>query len=211
MVLKVRVGSLRSRPAGDEGTSLMELIIGMAIMAIFMSMFTGAIVLMTSTANKVEAVTSSAGQVNQAFLRMDKLVRYASMISAPARSTVAGGTGDWYVELSIPNSAGAAICTQLRDDLTTQQLQQRTWNVTSDQVASAASAWQPIASSITNTAADVPFVAGTNTKSLFKQLQINLTSTIIHPTKSTSSASATFTALNSTLIPTTPCQDWGRP
>lgn len=207
------MSGIARRLADDEGTSLMELIIGMALMAIFMSMFTGAVVLMTSTANKVQAVTGSSAQVNQAFLRLDKLVRYASMISAPAKATIAGGTGDWYVELSSPNPSGAATCTQLRVDLVKQQLQQRTWTVSGDQVVSAASAWQPLASSITNAATDVPapFVRGTNPKSVFQQLQINLTSAQLRPTKATSSTSLTFTAVNSALNAPTTCQDWGRP
>ena len=71
----------------------MELIVGMALMAIFMSMFTAAIVLMTQTGNKVEAVSiSAARRTNQAFLTMDKTVRYASAITTPG-SRASPGTG----------------------------------------------------------------------------------------------------------------------
>ncbi len=202
------------RVSGDAGTSLMELIIGMALMAIFMSMFTGAVVAMTSATNKMEAVTLSSGQTNQGFLRLDKLVRYASAISIPAKSTLVGGTGDWYVEVSVPDSSGVAICTQLRVEPIKQQLQQRTWTVTSDAppVVSAASAWQPLADSITNTATDIPFALGTNSKSLFQQLQVTLKSARTQPSSATTASAATFTALNSTLHPPSSiCPQWGRP
>ena len=78
-------------------------------------------------------------------------------------------------------------------------------------VVSAASAWQPLASSITNAATDIPFVPGTNTKSLYQQLQINLISTSTRPAAATSTTSITFTALNSTPSPPIACQQWGRP
>jgi hypothetical protein len=196
--------------SGDAGTSLMELIVGMAVMAIFMAMFTGAVVLMTSAANKVQGVTLSSAQVNQAFLQLDKTVRYASAISTPGT----GGAGDWYVELSTPSVGGVATCIQLRDNLTSKQLQKRTWKVTgaTPGVVSALSpSWQPVASSIANTVADVPFVLGTNSASLFQQLQISLISSSTQPATATSKTSFTFSALNSTLTPVTVCQQVGRP
>lgn len=192
----------------------MELIVGMSLMGIFMAMFTGAVVLMTSTANKVQAVTTSSGQVNQAFLKLDELVRYASMISTPGKAT--GGTGDWYVELSLPGLGGVANCTQLRDDVASQQLQQRTWTVTTSGTtssASPASAWQPLASAITNTLTDTPapFVPIQTKGSLFQQLQINLTSSSTRPASATSKTSLVFTAMNSTVGAPATCQNWGRP
>ncbi|MGH8963147.1 MAG: hypothetical protein ACRDWT_18480 [Jatrophihabitantaceae bacterium] len=210
MTMRERLRAVR----GDEGTSLMELIVGMSLMAIFMAMFTGAIVLMTSSANKVEAVTVSSGQVNEAFLRLDKLVRYASAISAPAQSTGGSSTGDWYVEMSVPNVGGVFTCVQLRVDTTSQQLQQRTWTVTSDNppVVSAASTFVPLASQITNQPTDTPFVLGTDPKSLFQQLQITVLSAVSSPATASSKTSVTFTALNSTLNPPASiCQQWGRP
>ena len=66
-------------PAGgfrhdDEGTSLLELLVAMTLMAVFMSMFTTAVFMMTSSTNKTDASVNTAGQVNNAFLRLDKLV-----------------------------------------------------------------------------------------------------------------------------------------
>ncbi|MCU1656829.1 MAG: hypothetical protein JWO57_1485 [Pseudonocardiales bacterium] len=206
----------RVRMSGDDGTSLMELIIGMALMTVFMAMFTGAVVLMTSSANKVQAVTTTSQQINQAFLRLDRLVRYASAISTPAK---AGASSDWYVELSTPNPSNVSTCSQLRVDR--QQLQLRTWTVSNDTNAatSTASPWQPLASSITNGAAaagtsTTPFFLPTSPSNLHQQLQLMLTSSVTSPASGSSSSRVTFTALNSTAgaqNSATTCQQWGRP
>jgi prepilin-type N-terminal cleavage/methylation domain-containing protein len=201
------------RPNGDAGTTLIELMIGMAIMAIFMSIFTGAVVMMTSTANRVEAVTNTSVQTSQAFLNLDKTVRYASAITTPA--ITATGTGDWYVEFETTTSGD--VCTQLRVDKTLQQLQRRTWTVNSG----AASSWVSMATNIKNgTAASgsttapfafAPAVSGAST--LFQRLRITLVSTSGNASTSTTQSQMTFTALNSTVATTTtvPCQQWGRP
>src|SRR5579875_3477479 len=112
----------------DRGTTMLEMVVGMTVLAIFMSIFTGSMLLMTNTANTVEATTISAGQVNNAFLRLDRTVRYASAISPIVPPT---GSGDWHVEFVSETLSGAATvdtCTQLRIDHG--QLQQRTWTVT---------------------------------------------------------------------------------
>jgi type II secretory pathway pseudopilin PulG len=70
----------RRRTAGDEGTTLMELMVGMTIMSIFMAMFTAAVVTMFSSTNKIQAVVSSSTQLNLAFERLDTQVRYAVLI-----------------------------------------------------------------------------------------------------------------------------------
>ena len=112
----------------DRGTSLIELIVGMLIMTMFMAMFTSAVILMNRAENKADAVTQTSTQLNQAFLTLDKTVRYAAAISDPGTGTP---SGDWYVELRTTNT-GSEVCTQYRVDVATQQLQQRTWNVSVD-------------------------------------------------------------------------------
>lgn len=212
---------LASVAAGDDrGTSLAELIVGMAIMTVFMALFLGAVLMMTSTANKVEATSISAGQTNQAFLRLDKIVRYASAISRPGTSPT---SGDWYVELDTPPIGVSATpidtCTQLRIDA--QQLQLRTWTVNAG-TAAPASGWTPIASYISNgTVAagspDVPFAApavAAGASSTFQRLQITLVALAGKSVTATNRSRVTFTALNSAASATgndTTCQQWGRP
>ncbi len=185
-------------------------------MAIFGGMFTGAVVMMNSAMNKSQAINLTASQLNVAFSNLDNTVRYAAFISTPGLST--GTSRDWYVELQVTNT-GSEVCTQLRVDIATQQLQRRTWAM-ANAVSSNLTAWAPIASGISNGgavsgAATQPFyllLPGANT--LFQQLTINLISPSGSGSSLTNSTSTfTFTALNSTVpASTTPsCQQQGRP
>lgn len=204
----------------DQGTTLMELIVGMAIMSIFMSIFLTAILLMTKTANKVEATSITASQTNQAFLRLDKTVRYASAISTPGVSST---SGDWYAELDSPATTvnGNDTCTQLRID--TGRLQQRTWTIANGAATgTTAPTWTSIASFLTNgsvapASADVPFTApaaSTSASTTFQRLQIVLIATSGNSGQATTRSQMTFTALNSDVSlagNATTCQQWGRP
>ena len=208
----------RRRIDDDRGTTLAELLVGMAIMTVFMSIFLTSILMMSATANKVEATTISASQTNQAFLRLDKMVRYASAISTPGVSTT---SGDWYVELDLPATAVGAgdTCTQLRIDAGS--LQTRTWTV-SNGVAGSAGGWAPIAGNITNGgvaagSADAPFSTPSSSaaaSTTFQRLQFTFISTAGNSTTATSRAQLTFTALNSDVSlgsNATTCQQAGRP
>lgn len=204
---------LRCVRRDERGTTLMEMVVGMTIMAIFMSMFTTAVLMMTHTANKVESVTVSASQTNQGFLKLDKLVRYASAISAPGPGTTSGSQ---YVELRFTYT-GTEQCTQLRYWPAAQQLQQRTWTVNSSGQASAASAWLPLASNVTSGSFTLP----TSTSTLYQQLAVSMAASFGSTQASTTTTSMTFTALNSGLYQsnlrsnpnqTAPvCQQQGRP
>lgn len=202
--------------SGERGTSMVELLVGMVIMTICGAIFTSSVVTLQRTSNQAQALTNSATQNNQAFQTLDRTVRYAAAISTPGRSTGAGATGDWYVELRTTTS-GAEICTQLRVDIVAQQLQSRTW--TSANPTGTLSTWTPIASSITNGAAATgattqpfyPMPAGTTVS---QALTFNLISVAGPASQRTSSASSfTLTALNSLeASPTSPvCQQIARP
>lgn len=198
----------------DEGTSLIELVVGMMLMAVFLGMFTGAIVMMNSAMNKSQAVNLSATQLNTAFANLDNTVRYAAYISTPGTGTP---SGDWYVELRVTNT-GSEVCNQLRVDIASQQLQRRTWDVAPNGTASTPGAWVPISSGISNgnvpAGPTQPFLPGSLANSLYQQLTINLTTPAGSGSAQTNSTSTfTLTALNSALpAPTTPiCQQAGRP
>jgi Tfp pilus assembly protein PilW len=218
-----RLRQLRRRLHQDEGTSLIELMVGMVLMVVFLGMFTGAVVMMNSAMNKSQAVNASSSQLNTSFSNLDNSVRYAAFISTPG----VGTSGDWYVELRVTNT-GTEVCNQLRVDIVSQQLQRRIWTVGVNGAASAAGAWVPISSGITNGAAGVgaatqPFylvppalatVVPPPPNAIYQQLTINLISPAGSGSSLTNSTSSfTFTALNSMIpAPTTPiCQQQGRP
>jgi type II secretory pathway component PulJ len=200
----------------DTGSTLMELVVGMALMGIFLSIFTTAVFQMSRTINKVDAVTTSSGQANQAFLKLDKLVRYASAISTAGKAT----SGSWYIEMD--NTAnGSDVCTQLRIDAVSGQLQQRTWTVTTSGTTTASS-WQMLAYGITNGAvavgsSDQPFTVPSGAaaaSSPYQQLALTLVVKSGGSTSSTTRTKVTFTAINSTASSTTNstvCQQKGRP
>lgn len=213
----VRLRAGWERRHTDDGTSLVELMVGMALLSIFMAMFTGAVVAMNNSENKAQAVNITSSQLNQAYLNLDKTVRYATAINTPGVSAAAGSSGDWYVEMQTLNT-GTEVCTQVRVDIAAQQLQQRKWNVINT-VASTPSAWAPTASGISNGTAVAgpttqPFYLFTPPKAIYQQLTINLASPSGNGVTYTNSVSSfTFTALNSTKTPPSAlfCQQQGRP
>lgn len=171
----------------------------MAVMSVFMTIFTGAVVSMAKTTVKVEAVTSSASQVNSAFLRLDsaKYVRYANAITTIGQ----GVSGAWYVELDgVDADASEETCTQLR--VLGDKLQSRTWPPTSPPTSSTAPPWTTMASNITNGGAaagsdDQPFSVPTGATSRFQQLTVTLVSGV--PGTAPTRSQVTFTALNSSV------------
>lgn len=198
----VSPGQPASRLGDDRGSSLTELLVGMALMLVFMSIFTGAVVMMNRSVTKVESVNRSSTELNQAFLTLDKTVRYAAAISSPAKGT----DGNWYVELRT-TATGVQVCTQLRIELAGLRLQRRSWQVTAS-VASGLTTWSELAAGVVNGSAaagsdDQPFLLKPETGTVdYQQLVVKLVSTAgAGPTLTTSRSAVSFTALNSTVPP----------
>lgn len=183
----------------DDGTTLIELTVGMVLMGIFMSMFTSAVVMMNSAENKSESVNNSSMQLNQAFLALDKTVRYATAITTPGTGST---TGDWYVEMRTTNT-GNASCTQLWVDTNTHILKKRTWLETGAVPNGITPVFTSVASTITNTnnASPAPFALQAPSDTVpFQQLTINLLSVSKSgSTQTPSQSSFTFQAVNSTI------------
>jgi prepilin-type N-terminal cleavage/methylation domain-containing protein len=195
-------GAGRSR---DAGFTLMEMMVGMTLMGVFLTMFGGAITMMYDSANKSESLNNTTAQLNQAFNRLDQSVRYASAVTTPGK----GAAGDWYVEFQTSNTPTVA-CTQLRINQASGQLQQRTWTVANG-TPSNVSAWLPLASNLVNGNAPAgvgqPFVfnaaSTTAPAAPYQGLQIVLQAqTGSGQSATTSTSKSTFVALNTTA--TTP-------
>jgi type II secretory pathway pseudopilin PulG len=204
----------------ERGTSLIELIVGMGIMTICGTIFLGSAVTLNRVTAKTQAVTTAASQTNLAYLTLDKTVRYASAISEPAKST----TGVWYVEFR-DTTSGSEVCTQLRIDNTTEQLQQRTWTTDTSPVVPTAfrqistgfsNGTRAASSSTTLNTTDQPFFRlPDSTTANHQQLTITLLSDAGDSASaaSTSRSVFTLTGLNSTTNAAagTVCQQAGRP
>ena len=215
--MRTLIARCRNRlPADDRerGTTLMEMIVGMGLMGVFLAVFTASMLSVYQASNHTESVTVGSGQLNAAFLRLDKMIRYASAISTP--SITANGAGNYYVEIQSTNS-GSTVCTQLRLNTGTQVLSQRSWQVPSAGTATNISSFGALASGIQ--ANGQPFVLVPNGSVDFEQLTFNLQSSLGN--NASSNSNVTFTALNSNASsekartdPATPdsvCQEVGRP
>ena len=93
-----------ARRAGDEGYSLIELMVAMGIMSIVMAVVFGAIMQIYSATNEAEGTSYARDQLDNAFRRLDKELRYATWVNTP------GQVGDrWYLEYAVADG-----CRQLR-------------------------------------------------------------------------------------------------
>lgn len=139
------------RPA-DDGFSLAELIVAMALMGIVMAVSTASIVVMYRSSARSEALSGATQQLNQAFVWLDRQVRYADYIGPPTR----GADGNWQVVLEAAGPAGRQpVCRQLRLDTAARTLQTRDLP---------GGAWRTLAAGITSggatDAAGSPFAVG---------------------------------------------------
>lgn len=194
----------REQLRSEDGTTMIELVVGMTLMVVFLVIFTASITTMYASANKAESLNNSSGQLNQAFSRLDKEIRYASTLTTPGLGT----DSNWYVEFLTTNT-GSPVCTQLRINTGSKQLQQRTWNVTGSSgstTASGLTAWLPLASTVTNGGAaagatDQPFTfIPANPTLTSQQLKIYLVAKVgVSKSATTSYTSLTFTAVNTDL------------
>lgn len=179
----------RSRAGSDAGFTLIEIMVSMSLMTFFMVMFTGAVLQMYKVSNKTQAVTDSSTQLNIAFERIDKQVRYASAISPPNQAK--SPLGAWYVEF-VNTTSGSDNCYQLR--VYNSQLQERSWNGT----PSVPPTWVSLATGVLMPA-NTPFgfntAAGSQTA---QRLQLSLTSKASSgDTSTTSQTTVSFEAMNS--------------
>lgn len=189
---------VRSAWRRDSGVTLMELLVGMTIMAIFMSMFTTSVVMMYDSTSKTEAIADTASQLSIAFNRLDTSVRYAAAVTQPG----VGSDGNGYVEW-LSNYSGTAVCTQLRLASGPGQLQQRTWNPAISGMYTALSAWQPLASNVRPDAGVGVFTLPTSAQGAPVKLRIYLLAETMGRSGKTDSVSdVTFTAFNTLPGPT---------
>lgn len=190
---------MRQRRVRDErGVSLLEVVVGMTIMVVFLAIFSGAVFMLARTSSHAEAVARTSSDLNSAFIRLDRSVRYASSISQPG---VASGSGYWYVEFLTTNT-GDSVCTQLRLATGATQLQARTWTVVGSGYAGL-TAWTPYANNVTNggattasTTLPVPFTLLTTGAAGLERLSFALLTSSGNPAVS-SRLNVTYTALNS--------------
>jgi type II secretory pathway pseudopilin PulG len=179
--------------------TLTEVMVGMVIMTIFMSIFTTSIISMFSSSNKVQASENSSAQLNTAFDRLDKQVRYASVIDPVINVPYPS------VSFLTPATSAAAgpTCTQVAilTSVTGNPLKERSWP---QATPGAATGWSQLALGISlvdqNGAAVTPFSIPTISGAIVQQLHLQLVAKDGTGQATTySTSSVTFSALNAAL------------
>ncbi|GAB1693229.1 PilW family protein [Krasilnikovia sp. M28-CT-15] len=207
----VRAWRRRTR-RGDEGVSLLEVMIAMTILGVLTSIFTNAVLDVYHSVDRAETGSVVQSQLHLSVQRLDQDVRYASGITAPNTTPVGGA---WYVEyLTVNSSTSQPECHQLRlapapgagSSGAVGVLQLLRW--TPGHPPTAGTAGQTIASQIVMPGGTVaaPFertMAGTKPQPAapvggaftpdFMRLRVQLTASA---SRVTSTAQMTFTALN---------------
>jgi prepilin-type N-terminal cleavage/methylation domain-containing protein len=181
---------LADRANGDDGFTMLELVVTMTIMTIVLVIFASGVIQAYAAEDRVDASANSETEISIAFQRLDKEIRYAAGIS-----NVGTVSGDSYVEF-LTSFTGTAVCTELRLHVATNQLQQRTW--TQGMTPLVPTAWTPLASFVTAT---TPFtLTPANIAINFQRLEITLNATTgSGPNAITKQSNITFTALNTSL------------
>jgi prepilin-type N-terminal cleavage/methylation domain-containing protein len=185
----------------DSGVTLIELIVSMTIMAVMMTMFTTAMLQMYQAANKTESLSNAQSELNTVFLRLDRLVRYASGISEVKQN---GST--YYIGVLVVE-ADRTLCHALRLVGAEKKLQIVTWN---ESDPTNRPPWTTLANDVLGRAVVLPtgavqyfepfrFVEADNTYT-FDRMQLELTAVIGSGVKGTrTNTKVQFTALNTSL------------
>jgi prepilin-type N-terminal cleavage/methylation domain-containing protein len=172
----------------DEGFSLVEILVVLAVTSLIGAIFTTAVLQLYRTANAEDDDYTTQSQTSQALLRLEKQVRYAYSIGTPHLE----GTTPYLEYLVMapvsPTSATLAKrCVQLR--LSGPALQTRSWTAGS---ASTVTGWTQLAGNLV--ASTAPFVRTSPTTAVNHQLlTVRLAS---RSGTSVRNSAMTFTALN---------------
>jgi prepilin-type N-terminal cleavage/methylation domain-containing protein len=180
-------------PRGDEGVSLIEVMVAMVLMGFAMAIFTGGILEVHRWVDKTDTSFEAQGQMNTTFVRLDMEVRYARSISDPG--TV---NGDSYVEYLV--SLGSVdTCVELRVQASSRELQRRQWAQNATPLTP--TRWTTLATGVTGTTPFTTVAADKNSPTgyKFQRLALNVRSTVgMGPMGATRQTNVTFTALNAT-------------
>jgi len=115
---------LRRLRDDDRGVTLAELAVTTGIMSVVMAIFTTAVVQLFQAADKNESVATTQAQLNNAFLRLDRELRYAAGFG-PVRSDTAGNLFVEYINTG--TASGTPECAQLELYAATRTLRRQVW------------------------------------------------------------------------------------
>lgn len=189
----------RTEARDDSGVTLIELVVSMTIMAVMMSVFTTAVVQMYQAANKTESMSNAQAELNNVFLRLDRIVRYAAGISKMQQYG-----NRYYIGMLVaePGNKQRCYALQLTGD-PVKRLQIADWY---ENARPAEAPWATIANDVLPPTSGKPFefVEATPTYN-FDGLRLDLVAEVGTDKRSNTTANTTvqFTALNTSLASST--------
>jgi prepilin-type N-terminal cleavage/methylation domain-containing protein len=181
----------------DSGFTLVELIVAMAVFAIFLTMLIASVIGITRASSRAQLLTQSSSSVLAVFQNLDRQIRYANAINFPGT----GASGARYVEFrtgSDSSSSGVTTCTQWRFNPTTKTIQSRQWP---DVTGATATAWSTKITTVVNLGgATYPFqmIPAAVNGSAMQQLVLSVSSGTDLTTPG-AAISTTFVARNSSI------------
>lgn len=98
-----------AEPGPDAGATLLEMLVALSIMSVVAVMFTTGVLSVYRATHATEAIANTQGQLDLAFRRLDRQLRYASQLNEPGETA-----NHWYVEFLTEPVGGTRTCTQLR-------------------------------------------------------------------------------------------------
>lgn len=112
--------------AGDDGVTLLELIVAMGIFLIFVALILGTTVTLARSASRTQLVAESSNSTLTLFASLDRQTRYADSINFPGAGATAGSR---YVEFRVPgvSVATGGTCTQWRFRPDLSRIESRSW------------------------------------------------------------------------------------
>lgn len=118
----------RRRDEEEDGFSLIELLVSMAILAVLFTVVISATTTMFRDVRKQTGATDSTSQSRKVTTLFDKTVRYANFVTLPGSN--AGGTATYVEWRTGVSMTSPQTCTQWRYTPATKKLEQRSWSTT---------------------------------------------------------------------------------
>jgi prepilin-type N-terminal cleavage/methylation domain-containing protein len=187
------------RPAaGDRGFSLVEVMVGAAVMSVVMGIATAGFVQMYQATAKADTAAQAQAALSDAFAKLDREVRYAYRVNAAYQI----GTDSYAVDYLVNNGVDPLLCVQLTLPIGGGALVRRQWPESTTS-ADPAAVSTGVANDLVTAAEGVnPFTvkpAGTE-QSNFDRLLVNLNGTVgVGAGGSVRNYNLQFTALNTTV------------
>ena len=184
-------------PRGDRGFSLMEVMVGSALMSVVMAIATAGFVQMYHATEQSDAAAQAQSNLTDTFARLDREIRYAYRIN----SAYLVGTTGYGVDYVI-NDGSALQCVQLTLPVDGGSLIRKQW-LQSSNSADPAAITTGIATDLFPATTGVnPFTVkpAKTEDSNFDRLVLNVASTVgLGQNGATRNYNLQFTALNTTL------------